>query len=148
MSSYATCAASGGLSRASCGCIPTSPWYSVLPGRELQLCGPAIRFIGGNREGRQFVLSVGQGEAEAEGPVGPELDGASADGDLRVGFRRAVKDQLGVDVEPETLSCPARRRQTGWSRLEKLEMPPMGDVAQRKLRHRHARTFPAAIAAG
>ena len=78
---------------------------------KFQLRGAAIGLVIGNGDGGQFILAVRQGETITERAVRAQFDDAPADGDLRVRFRRAVKNQLGVDVEPEAfLAFPAAER--------------------------------------
>src|SRR5437773_3433219 len=63
--------------------------------------GPARLVIDRDRSSGQFVKTIGQRKAIAEGAIGPELDWTSADGDARIRFGSAINDQLGINVEPK-----------------------------------------------
>src|SRR5438874_1712572 len=83
---------------------------------EFQFRRATVGLVGGNGGDRQFVLAVGQREAEAEGTVRTKFDLAPANRDLRLRIGRAVDDEFGVDVEPESFPALGASKRTGDAR--------------------------------
>ncbi len=81
--------------------------------REFQIRRARIGAVRRYRHRRHFVTSIRQCKAIAERPVRSQLDPATANGHRRIRLRRAVDDQLGIDVEPEALFASARRAAKG-----------------------------------
>ena len=68
---------------------------------------------GDGGDGGDDLPAVRQAEAHGEGAVGPQLDRLALQGDAGVGFRGAVDDQFGVQLEPELPRLAARHQAAG-----------------------------------
>ena len=108
--------------------------------------GPAIEFqhhlpgvtVRADRRERQPIISVWQGKPVTKGTIRSKLDGATADGDLRAGFSRAINHQFGVEVEPE----PSLSGELAAGRAENLRprtTGQAGDFGARDFRTRDTR---------
>ena len=79
---------------------------------EFQFRRTTIGAIRRDSDGGQIVFSIRQRETKTEGAIRAQFDFMTAQRDFRIRLRRAINDQLRINIEPKALGFFRRAKRT------------------------------------